>query len=665
MLDVTAHRIAALSRAGRRTLAVAATATTPTVALLAAALGEQARDGLGEAVAHGLLELRDAAVRFPHPLLRSAATAILPARERRVLHRELSMLVVDRDERAVHLAAGALGADEDVAAEVHAAAGRAFARGAPDTAAALAGRATALTRADDVATRARREIDTAVYHYRAEDAEAARRVLAETVTRLPAGGLRAEALLWLACVRQAQNGMAEAVELARQALGETDDPALRAAAERHLALSLVIAGELVEGDRHAAAALRSARATGDPRSVAESEAALAWTQFWLGRGLRTELLDGARRYTTWSSFAPHEASPGVVVSLLTGWADQIADTRAMLRTEDARLTELGQDRPRAVVLFTLTELECRAGRWEAAHEHAAEGLRTAELAGDEFYRSLLVYARGLVAAHRGDLDAARADAQEALTVGAAVGSAVTARFATALLGFIALSEGDHAAADARLGPLAASVPRDGRFDPGLARFVPDEVEALIALGKRAGAAELLAPFAAQAAALDRPWALAATARCRALLSSAEGDHDAAQEAADAALAAHERVDMPFERARTLLVAGTVQRRARRRRDARVTLEAACAAFHGLGAPAWERLARTELGRIGGRAPGTGEITEAERHIVALVVAGRSNKEIAAQLYLALGTVEAALSKIYRKLGVGSRTELAAFVRRSR
>ena len=87
--------------------------------------------------------------------------------------------------------------------------------------------------------------------------------------------------------------------------------------------------------------------------------------------------------------------------------------------------------------------------------------------------------------------------------------------------------------------------------------------------------------------------------------------------------------------------------------------------HGLGAPAWERLARTELGRIGGRAPGTGEITEAERHIVALVVAGRSNKEIAAQLYLALGTVEAALSKIYRKLGVGSRTGFAAFVRRSR
>jgi DNA-binding NarL/FixJ family response regulator len=113
------------------------------------------------------------------------------------------------------------------------------------------------------------------------------------------------------------------------------------------------------------------------------------------------------------------------------------------------------------------------------------------------------------------------------------------------------------------------------------------------------------------------------------------------------------------------VAGTIQRRARRRRDARTTLEGACAAFDRLGATAWVQRTRVELGRIGGRAPASGELTDAERRIVELVVAGRSNKDIAAQLYLAVATVEAGLSKIYRKLGVGSRTELAALVRRSR
>jgi DNA-binding CsgD family transcriptional regulator len=237
-------------------------------------------------------------------------------------------------------------------------------------------------------------------------------------------------------------------------------------------------------------------------------------------------------------------------------------------------------------------------------------------------------------------------------------------FAHTVLGFAALSEGDHATADAHLGPLAAALPRDGRFDPCLTRFVPNEIEALVGLGRTAEAAELLALFAAQAVALDRPWALAAAGRCRALLLSAAGDHDGAQAAVDAALVEHDRVEMPFERARTLLVAGTVQRRARRRRDARTTLEAARAAFLDVGAAAWERQAVAELGRIGGRAPASGELTESERRIVELVVAGRSNKDVAAQLYLAPATVEAALSRIYRKLGVGSRTQLAAFVRRS-
>lgn len=666
VLDVTAQRIANLSAAGRQTLAVAATATAPTAALLTAALGEQARGGLGEAVAHNLLEVdggAEGAVRFPHPLLRSAAAALLTGRDRRALHRRLAELVADPDERAVHLAEGALGPDEAVAAAVHAAAGRAHARGAPDTAAILAARAAALT-PPDVPAAARREVDAAVYQYRAENPEAARQVLVGLVDRLPSGPLRAEALLWLACVRQAQNGMGEAVELAERALAESVDLTMRAAAQRHLALALVITGRIVEGDQYAAAALRSALATGDPTSVAESQAALAWTQFWLGQGLRTDLLDGASRYQTWSWYAPYEASPGVVAGLLLGWADQFAEARARLAAEYARLTDLGQDRPQAVVRFTLAELECRAGRWEAAHEHAAAGLYIAELAGDEFYRSLLGYARGLVAAHRGDLDSARADAREALAVGAATGSAITMWFAHTVLGFAALSEGDHAGAHEHLGPLAAALPRDGRFDPGLTRFVPNEVEALVGLGRTADATELLTLFAGQAAALNRPWALAAAGRCRALLLSAAGDHDGAQAAVDAALVEHERVEMPFERARTLLVAGTVQRRARRRRDARTTLEAARAAFRGLGAAAWERLAVAELGRIGGRAPSSGALTESERRIVELVVAGRSNKDVAAQLYLAPATVEAALSRIYRKLGVGSRTQLAAAVRRS-
>jgi hypothetical protein len=129
------------------------------------------------------------------------------------------------------------------------------------------------------------------------------------------------------------------------------------------------------------------------------------------------------------------------------------------------------------------------------------------------------------------------------------------------------------------------------------------------------------PFAKQAAALDRPWALAAAGRCRALLQAAAGDLEAAQDSADAALAAHERVPLPFERARTLLVAGSVHRRLRRRREARVPLDDALAEFTRLGATAWADRARAERRRIGGRAGSPQELTDAERRIAERVAAG--------------------------------------------
>ena len=660
VLQATAQRIAALSPAARRALSVAAVAVTATAELVAAALGEDAEDALEEAEARGLVEVGDTVVRFPHPLLRAAAAASVTARERRRLHRGLAGLVVDPDERAVHLAAGAASPDEAVAAALAEAADRAFARGAPDAAAALAGRAASLTPPGASEAHARRRIAAAEYQYRAEDTEAAQAGLTELIAELPTGELRAEALLWLACVRKAQDGTAEAVQLARQALAEAGAAELHAAAERDLALALVWAGgDLVDGNRHAAAALQTARASGDPASIAESEAVLAWTQFWVGAGLRTDLLERARACPTWSRYAPQGANPDTLVGLLMGWADQQNEARQALHAEDRRLTELGQDRPRALVLFTLTELECRAGDWPSALRYAEDGLRTAELAGDEFHRALLRYARGLVAAHQGRLGAARADAEQAIATGTKTRSALATRFAATLLGFIALSAGDHAGVDAHLGPLSAALLPGGRFDPGLARFVPDHIEALTALGRTAHAEELLTPFEAQATALERPWALAAAARCRALLHAAAGNPDAARAAAEAALAAHDRVEMPFERARTLLVAGTVRRRARRRREAREILEAALAEFTRLGATPWAGRARAELGRLGGRAPSPQALTESERRIAEQVVLGLSNKEVAAALFVTVSTVEAALWKVYRKIDVRSRTELAA------
>jgi DNA-binding NarL/FixJ family response regulator len=659
LLGVPAQRVAALGPAARRVLAAAALLAAPTPALVVEA-GDA--EGLAEAVDEGLLAVVDGGLRFAHPLLRAAAAAALPSRERRALHRRLAALVADPDERAVHLAAGATEPDEPTAAALSAAARRAFARGAPDTAAVLAERAVALSTPDAVGL-GRRVVRAAEYRYRAEDAAAAATALAAAVERLPPGEDRADALLLLAMTRHAQNAAADAIALATDALAGARSDLLRSAVERELAVAHVITGDPATADRHAAAALAAARASGDPASIAESGVTVAWTQFWTGRGLRADLLEPTRTRTGWTRFTPHGASPNLLAALLLGWADRTAEARAALRAEDTRLTGLGHDRPRILVQFALAELECRAGNLDAAAGAAAEGRRAAELTGDEFYGALADVAHGLVAAHRGRLDDAREAAHRAVSAGRAGGAAVAVRFGTGLLGFVALAEGDAAAAHGHLGPLVDALPADGAYDPGLARFVPDEVEALVRLGDPDRAAALLDPFAARAADLDRPWAVAAAGRCRALLLAEAGDTDAAAAAVEAALAAHDRVEMPFERARTLQVAGSVRRRARRREEARAALREAEATFARFGADAWADRVRDELERLGARSAGEG-LTETESRVADLVAAGRSNREIAAALFVTTSTVEATLWKVYRKLGLRSRAELAARQRRS-
>jgi DNA-binding CsgD family transcriptional regulator len=156
-----------------------------------------------------------------------------------------------------------------------------------------------------------------------------------------------------------------------------------------------------------------------------------------------------------------------------------------------------------------------------------------------------------------------------------------------------------------------------------------------------------------------PWPRAAAARARGLLAAAEEDFEAAEAQLEKAVSTGERLGWPFELGRSLLALGSVQRQARRKQAARTTLEQAVEVFDRLGAAPWGQRARRELGRIGGRKSASDGLSPTESEIVELVVAGRSNKEVAQALHLSPKTVEWNLSKVYRKLGVHSRTELAA------
>jgi DNA-binding CsgD family transcriptional regulator len=265
----------------------------------------------------------------------------------------------------------------------------------------------------------------------------------------------------------------------------------------------------------------------------------------------------------------------------------------------------------------------------------------------------------LISAHRGEVDDTRATVAEGVALAHEVGAGIGARLGVWALGHLELSLGDHEAARRRLEPLLHESRENGIVEPGENRYLGDLTEAWVDGGRLDEARELLAEVEELGRVLDRPGLLAVAARGRGLAAAAGGDLDAALESIEGALELHATVPVPFERARTMLALGQVQRRAKQRRAARESFERALALFDELGARLWAEKTRADLRRISGRARSDGSLTANEQRLAELVAAGRSNKEAAVALFVTPKTVETMLSRIYAKLGIHSRAELAS------
>ena len=176
-------------------------------------------------------------------------------------------------------------------------------------------------------------------------------------------------------------------------------------------------------------------------------------------------------------------------------------------------------------------------------------------------------------------------------------------------------------------------------------------------------AERLTDLLEEAASrLRRPWAMVGALRSRALLADARGDLETAGKAASAAREWCAGLELRLEVARTLLVSGRIERRRRRKREACVLLSQALDIFQEAGAEPWSHRTREELDRAGPPRVADAVLTPTERLVAELSATGLTNRDVAGRLNISPKTVEANLSRVYRKIGIHSRAQLGSAVR---
>jgi DNA-binding CsgD family transcriptional regulator len=659
-----AERLSRLSPAGRSLATYTASLRRPTVSLLAALDSPVAPvEALDEIVDAGVVQVDDGAIRFTHPLIASAILADTSSADRHAIHASLANVVTDTEERARHLALAAMGPDVGTAGILDEAATRAAARGAPDAAATFAEDALQLTPADRMLEAQRRAIEAVDHHLHAGDTQAAERVINSRLPTARPGTERASLLWRLAIVRQRDSGFAKAEPLLHDAAEETAaDLKLRISIEQELAYVRVQSGDLLDAMVHARTAHHLATRTGEPELIAESELWLTVYRFVAGEGvgerfytdalaLEARVAPDATPLTSWID-AP------MVAACLLRWSDRTGAARAKLLERYQRALQQGHEGSLPMILFHLSELEYWAGNWHLSERYAAEGMELGEHSVQMMILPVLTYAVALNRAGRGDLADARAAAEEALRIAGDAGVVTVILMAQSALGFIDLCEGNYAGTDARVGAVAKQMVAMGVGEPGVVRFMADEIEALVGLGRLDDARSMTDYFEERGRVLDRPYALATGARCRALVEAASGDVEGALAAIDRAIVEHQRLEMPLELGRTLLAAGAILRRAKKKKAAREALEEAIDIFERLGARLWVSRARADLDRVAVHATSPADLSPTEHRVADLVAAGHTNREVADALFISVKTVDSNLTRIYRKLHVRSRTELA-------
>jgi DNA-binding CsgD family transcriptional regulator len=609
---------------------------------------------LHAAEAGEIVEVRGRAIRFRHPLLAAAAHDAVTGTRRLELHRRLAE-VTQGSERCLHLALGSTRADAAIALELTDAARAESRRGAPVEAAELALLAVELTPTDDP-QRSVRHLLASDLTFRAGRTDEAL-ALARGVADHPVAPVdRHRALLAMATIEFSRSDDAEtAAELARGVVAEATDPELLADAHTILARAEYTDFERAAGHAEAALALIRARHPVPPLALAHALNATASARFMAGHGLDRAAFEQAIELEAGTDVLDADSAYGALAAGLK-YADEIDAAREMFHTLAAR-ADVGS---LPYALSHLPQLEIWAGRWDEAEQWARRHLVLAEQTAQQSQLFTARFNLSMVAAFRGDVAEAEELGRQVYDEGRASGTPWTERNGAAMLGFIAMTRGDAAGAAVLLGRYVELGEQMHLEEPGYQRFHGDYVEALVALGRVADAEAVVERLDARATRLGRVSGLAAAARGRALLAALAGDRDAALHNSGVAVEVLAGSSLAYDVARAWLTRGVVCRRFKERGEARAALGEALTRFEQMGSPVFAERVRNELGRVGGRAVAaySSELTPTETRVAHLAAAGRTTRQMADELFISAKTVEANLTRVYRKLGVGNRAQLA-------
>lgn len=618
---------------------------------------------LGPAEQAGLIRIHDGNVRFRHPLVGAAVYRLATPEDRRRVHRELAARSSGSDgidRRAWHLAAAAEGPDRAAAEALEEFATMAQGRSGFDVQAQALLRAAELTA--DGEGRARRLLAAATAAYWAGDSVLAVRLAEQALPLTAEPLLHADVVHRLAVIADFDGRWRDRVISSETLEREAEivaplDPsrsvgllgvilqrrfqALETRAALDLAERRVAMVAPIGDERHLRALQDLARATGMHGEAARC-GALCDEILDLERGLS----GGALR------FATNIAEPLM-------WLERYEVCRALL--SESTIEARAQDNV-VRLMFEVTNLallDLRTGHFVQALAGASEVAELATEAGNDYLLACNLAVLTRVAGLRGEVVLAEQHARRATEIADRLGDALIAAEVEMALAESALAVGKAADAVARLEPLRELASINEVVEPGVLPFAPDLVEAYARTNRLDDAERELDHLEAGARAVDRRWALAATARCRGLLAAPHHIDDHFQTALTLGAEAEWS---PFQMARTRLLYGERLRRSRRRLDARPELRSAIEAFDRMGAVPWSERARTELDATGETIPrrdptAPEKLTPQELQIALQVAAGKSNRETAEALFLSPKTVEFHLTRVYRKLDLNSRAQL--------